>query len=62
MWKEPYVEGVFNLTHLTPNGVWNGGSDVGFGAANFDAKRSSGLYKDSKLQVPALQLLACIRC
>ena len=39
------------------------GSVVSGGAkVDFDAKLSNSVYDSTKLQVPALQLLACIRC
>ena len=37
-------------------------SQQGADILEFDASKSNSVYSGSKLQVPALQLLACIRC
>ena len=49
---------VGGTTALTENATINDRIYKAF----IDASRTSSIYKDSRLQVPALQLLACIRC
>ena len=47
------------LTH-TP--LHDNGEARGKGGIDIDASRSNSIYSGSKLQIPSLQLLACIRC
>ena len=69
-WKDiqsaPWAEGAIDATEsqkydrVKVQDLFNG--DQSCSKVTLDASRSSSLYNGSKIQVPALQLLACIRC
>ena len=54
--------GAFTIGELIDAGQGTSKGQRGSWVANLDATRSNALYSGSKLQVNALQLLACIRC
>ena len=58
------ASGVFKTGASSDNNVYTSGTTVSIGmddGVSLDLSRSSSLYSGTKLQAPALQVLACVR-